>query len=186
MSLTVGVVLLVVVTALYVTWTAGRLDRLHARVDAAWAALDAQLVRRAAAARALVPLLPAGPVADRLAVTTTAALDAGPDGREGLEDDLSRALREALLLLPPGRLPAPVREELATAATRVGLARAFHDAAVADALLVRTRLLVRALHLAGHRGMPRPFDVADTALTTSAAAGRDVPLLERQRGSAST
>ena len=37
----------------YVTWTAGRLDRLHARVDASWAALDAQLVRRAAAARAV-------------------------------------------------------------------------------------------------------------------------------------
>ncbi|MCW2667162.1 MAG: hypothetical protein JWN57_2124, partial [Frankiales bacterium] len=58
MTLAVLTVALVVVLALYVTWTAGRLDRLHARVDAAWAALDAQLVRRAAAARAVAGCLP--------------------------------------------------------------------------------------------------------------------------------
>ena len=36
--LAVGIVVLL---ALYITWTAGRLDRMHARVDAAWAALRA-------------------------------------------------------------------------------------------------------------------------------------------------
>ena len=51
---------------LYVTWTAGRLDRLHARVDAAAAALDAALVRRAAAARAVATHLPPGPDAEAL------------------------------------------------------------------------------------------------------------------------
>jgi hypothetical protein len=40
----------VVLLATYLTWTASRLDRLAARVEAAWSALDAQLVRRAAAA----------------------------------------------------------------------------------------------------------------------------------------
>lgn len=34
----------------YITWLRGRLERLYGRVEAAWAALDAQLVRRAAAA----------------------------------------------------------------------------------------------------------------------------------------
>lgn len=34
----------------YVTWLRGRLERLYGRVEAAWAALDAQLVRRAAGA----------------------------------------------------------------------------------------------------------------------------------------
>ncbi|MCW2613378.1 MAG: rane protein, partial [Frankiales bacterium] len=43
----VWVVVVVVLVAMYVSWTAGRLDRLHARVDAAAAALDAAVVRRA-------------------------------------------------------------------------------------------------------------------------------------------
>ena len=50
--------LALVLVAVYTSWTAGRLDRLHARVDAAWAALDAAMVRRAAAARAVVLHLP--------------------------------------------------------------------------------------------------------------------------------
>jgi hypothetical protein len=33
----------VLVFALYLTWTAGRIDRLHARIDAARAALDAHV-----------------------------------------------------------------------------------------------------------------------------------------------
>ena len=159
MSLTATVVVAVVVLAVYVTWTAGRLDRLHARVDAAWAALDAQLVRRAAAARALVGLLPPGPAAVALDRAATAALAGGPDGREGLEDDLTRALRDALAPLPTHRLPPALRDELVTATTRVGLARSFHDGAVADARRVRVRRMVRALHLAGHRTMPLHFDL---------------------------
>ena len=51
-----AVLLVVALLTVYATWTAGRLDRLHARVDAAWSALDAALVRRAAAARAVVLL----------------------------------------------------------------------------------------------------------------------------------
>ncbi len=172
-----AVVAAVVLTALYVTWTAGRLDRLHARVDAAWAALDAQLVRRAAAARALVPLLPVGAAAEALADAATKALEAGPVGREARENDLSRALRTALPALVTDRLPAPVREELVTASTRVGLARSFHNAAVGDARLVRRRRLVRALHLAGHRALPQHFDIDDATLVLPG----DVPLVGEQR-----
>ena len=39
------------IVALYLSWTAGRLDRLHARLEGARAALDAQLVRRASVAQ---------------------------------------------------------------------------------------------------------------------------------------
>src|SRR6266516_3353288 len=45
----IAAVLVAVLLTSWVTFTVTRLDRLHARVDAAQAALDAQLVRRAAA-----------------------------------------------------------------------------------------------------------------------------------------
>lgn len=162
-----GVAWLVLVTVLlasYVTWTAGRLDRMHARVDAAWAALDAQLVRRAAAARALLPLLPAGPESAALERAASAALEAGEAGREVVENDLSRALRAAWPLLPAGSEAEQAVAELETAATRVGLARSFHNSAVVDTRALRRRRLPRALRLAGHRAVPAFFDVDDTAL----------------------
>ncbi|HEX6578250.1 MAG TPA: hypothetical protein VF082_07765, partial [Jiangellaceae bacterium] len=40
----------VVLLGIYLSWTAGRLDRLHWRVDASRAVLDAQLLRRSGAA----------------------------------------------------------------------------------------------------------------------------------------
>jgi hypothetical protein len=142
----------------YATWTARRLDRLHVRVDAAWAALDAQLVRRAAAARAAAARLAPDPVADALDGAARAALDAEVEGREARENELSRALRSALPLLPPG----DGLDELTAATTRVGLARSFHSSAVREARLVRLRRLPRALHLAGHRALPEFFEIDDT------------------------
>jgi len=144
----------------YVTWTAGRLDRLHARVDAAWAALDAQLVRRAAAARALVPLLDPAPVAGLLEMAAQAALEGGEVGREAVENDLSRAVHQAVPLLAA---ESDLRE-LRTAATRVALARSFHNAAVKDTRSLRWRRVPRLLRLAGHRSMPVYFEIDDTAL----------------------
>jgi hypothetical protein len=159
-------ILLVVLLAVYASWTAGRLDRMHARVDASWAALDAQLVRRAAAARALVPLLPPRLAAELDAVAHE-ALEAGEQGRESVENDLSRALRAALPVLPAG---VDLRE-LDSAVTRVGLARSFHNAAVKDTRALRRRRMPRALRLAGHRRLPQYFEIDDTSLIDVRAPG---------------
>jgi hypothetical protein len=154
------VAVLVVLFGVYAWWTAGRLDRLHARVDAAWAALDAQLVRRAAAARALAAHLPAEHAAllDQAAHT---ALETDVEGRERVENDLSRALRA---VLPAVEESTPV-DELVSAATRVGLARSFYNTAVQDTRSVRLRRMPRALRLAGHRALPEYFEIDDTALS---------------------
>lgn len=160
MTIVVVALGLFVLAVVYVTWTAGRLDRLHARVDAAWAALDAQLVRRAAAARAVAATLAPGPVADALDTAARAALDAGAEGREACENDLSRALRAALPLRPD----SPELGELETATTRVGLARSWHNAAVGNTRAIRLRRIPRALRLAGHRALPQFFEIDDTAM----------------------
>lgn len=153
-----GLALLLLLSA-YVSWTAGRLDRLHARVDAAWAALDAQLVRRAAAARALVPYA-TGAAAERLDQAAHRALDAGEHSRETVENDLSRTLRAIVPTLAP---QAPL-EELRAAASKAALARSFHNAAVQDTRTIRWRRLPRLLRLAGNRAMPTYFEIDDTAL----------------------
>lgn len=161
------VVAIVVLVALYVTWTAGRLDRMHARVDAAWAGLDAQLVRRAAAARALLLHLPPGPEAEAVDERAVAALAAEEQSREAAENALTRALRTALPLLPSTAAAQAALNELESASTRVGLARSFHNSAVTDTRALRRRRLPRLLRLAGHRAMPSFFDMDDTAFRPS-------------------
>ena len=156
-AVVVAVVLLL--SGVYLSWTAGRLDRLHARVDAAWAAMDAALARRAAAAIALVPLLPPDE-AHRLDAAAHASLGAGESGREAVENDLSRALRLAVPALPADADLA----ELQTAANRVGLARSFHNAAVKDTRSLRRRRVPRLFRLAGHRALPDFFEIDDTSL----------------------
>ena len=160
MTAVITAIAVLVLLAAYVTWTAGRLDRLHARVDAAWAALDAQLVRRAAAARALVPHVPDRARAAALDAAAVVALEAAEQGREEVENDLSRALRAVVPTLGVDAALA----ELQSAASKVALARSFHNAAVKDTRAVRWRPIPRLLRLAGHRAMPTYFEIDDTAL----------------------
>lgn len=64
----------------YLSFSATRIDRLHHRVEAARAALETQLARRAAAALEVAPLLPPGPGTVLASAAGTAlAADARPD-----------------------------------------------------------------------------------------------------------
>ena len=171
----VVLVVLVAVAGVHLSFTAGRIDRLHARVEAARNALDAQLVRRAAAARALawhalaVGLL--GEEGDALLAAATTALRSPPPTREAVENDVSRALHRALAALPggadgPGRPEdaelARLLAELDVAATRVGLARTFHNEAVRDTRALRGRRVPRLFRLSGHAPVPTFFEIDDT------------------------
>ena len=133
----------------YSAWTAGRLDRLHSRLDAARAALDAQLRDRADVARH-VPAL-------RDAAEEALAVAGLGHRRELVENQLSRSLRQV----------APT-EELNEVVTRASFARQFHNDAVRDALVLRRRWVVRILHLAGHAPRPTFFEIDDATLNRSA------------------
>ncbi|HEX6968720.1 MAG TPA: hypothetical protein VF174_07935, partial [Micromonosporaceae bacterium] len=74
----VGGTLLVVLLAAYLGWLAARVERLHLRVASAARALDAHLVRRAAAAAVLAEQRNAA----ALYAAARAALDAGEEERE--------------------------------------------------------------------------------------------------------
>jgi hypothetical protein len=176
-DLVVAVVVLVVAVGSYVTWTAGRLDRLGARVETAWNALDAQLVRRAAAATDLAAhlrrrRLVAEEAALALQHAAAAAREAAPADREARENELSRAARTALASVEAraGKTER-LAHELADSGRRVMLARQFYNDAVRDNRNRRRRWLPRLLTVR-HRDEPqRTFFEIDDAVADDTLVG---------------
>lgn len=157
------IVIITVLLTSWITFTATRLDRLHARVDAAQAALDAQLVRRAAALLQVVESATGiGADEERARLETVAgqALNASLEDREAAENAVGRAITG--LGGHHATLPGPAAEELREAGARVLIARRFYNDAVRDTRALRSRRMPRLLRLAGHREMPQFFDIDDT------------------------
>ncbi|MEI2732170.1 MAG: hypothetical protein V9G08_09265 [Dermatophilaceae bacterium] len=175
------VVVLVLLVAWSLSYSAARLDRLHARVEGTLAALDAQLVRRAEATLELVnsgaldpasALMLADAAAESLAF---AALEDTAHERQVFTTERGSAesdLTEALELSLSPETVAAVREgeddltEVAlhrvnSAASRVQLARRFHNDAVTEARRVRRLYVVKLFRLAGHAAMPQTVEFAD-------------------------
>jgi len=157
-----AVVLAILLTA-WITFTLTRLDRLHARVDAAQAALAAQLVRRAAAVLHVVDapgvLLPDA-TRCRYEQAARLALQAVGDTRQLAENVVGRVVVELVADGPD--LDEAAVAELHEAAERVLIARRFYNDAVRDTRSLRARRMPRLLHLSGRREMPQFFDIDDT------------------------
>jgi hypothetical protein len=161
-------VAVIAVVALYAMWTARRLDRLHARVDAAGAALHAQLLRRSAMVAAFGSVVPLDP--DVALALATAASEASVTGglghdREGAETAVTRALARAVASSPETfATPTHAAVEMHDEALRASFARRFYNDTVRDALVVRDRRVVRWLRLAGHAPHPAYFEMEDAEL----------------------
>ena len=165
----------------YVSWRAGRIDRLHARVDMARAALDAALLRRSSVALELATsglLDPATSLLLASAVHGTKDITSRP--RDLAESDLTRALRAAFSQ-PDFRASINGKEgadellaEVEAAAHQVFLARKFYNDVVAATRLARSRPLARVLRLSGRATAPEFFEMDDSlvAENTSAPLGR--------------
>ncbi|MBK1788072.1 NUDIX hydrolase [Prauserella cavernicola] len=158
---------LVVAGGLFLVATANRLDRLHVRMDAGWAALDAALARRAVVARTVAASALAGQErAGVLRATAESAESAPRPERELAENELTRLLAE----VDRTGLPAPLADELADAEHRVVIARRVHNDAVRDALTLRRRRKVRYFKLAGTARQPEYFEIAEPELAAAPAA----------------
>ncbi|MEE1929086.1 hypothetical protein V1J52_12995 [Streptomyces sp. TRM 70351] len=168
LSWLIWITVALVLAGLYLSWTAGRLDRLHARIDAARAALDAQLLRRASVAQELATAEVFDPAASMVLYQTAHdARQAPEDQREVAESDLSQALRavfaeagqvDAVRAVPGGEESAA---ELTAAVRRVPMARRFHNDAVRAARALRRHRTVRWFRLAGHAPFPLAFEMDD-------------------------
>ena len=178
----IAAVIVAVLLTAWITFTATRLDRLHARVDAAQAALDAQLVRRAAALLHVAEFVGDAvrdPQRSRLEVVAQQALNASRDDREAAENAVGRAVLE--LADQQDELPPPAAEELREAGARVLIARRFYNDAVRDTRALRGRRMPRLLRLAGNRDMPLFFDIDDTLPPYDPPVMQDNPI---ERGDA--
>jgi hypothetical protein len=160
----VSLVLVLALLSAYLGWTAQRVERVHARVQSAERALEAHLLRRAAAAAVVAEHADAV----ELYAAARLALDAEPGEREAAENDLTRQL-QALppRALPPATTDAATRTLIATS-RRAILARQVHTDQVRDALTARRRPLVRLLGMARRYPLPQYFDIVEPTLPSPA------------------
>ena len=168
-----------ILVGVYVSWRAGRLDRLHARVEAARAALDAALVRRSSVSVELAASGLLDPATSLLIAGAAHDAQAGRaptgTGRERPDPRAARGLRPARVPLLAGRRQGgdELLAELEAAAHQVFLARKFYNDAVAATRAARRRWLVRLLRLAG---VPRcPSSSRSTSPWSEPASPARVP-----------
>jgi hypothetical protein len=164
----------------FVVWRlsakAGRIDRLHHRIDLARASLDAQLLRRARAAEALATsglLDPASAIVLAQAASRSRNTDPADSVEAGIvESEMSRDLREVfadqqavdeLRSVPEGE---ELLQDLAASCRQVTLSRRFLNDGVQAARLLRQGRLVRLFRLAGNAPRPQMFEMDDQAPST--------------------
>jgi hypothetical protein len=186
MTLMIAIIVVVVLAILgvYISWRAGRLDRLHARVDGARFALDAALLRRSATALELAGSGLLDPATSVLLAGNAHDARSAQDTRELAESDLTRALR-AIFSQPDFRALLAGKDgaeellgELESAAHQVFLARKFYNDAVAATHVARQRPLAVALRLAGNAQNPGFFEIDDSlAPASDAGPAADLPHL---------
>jgi len=178
------VIAVLALTGVYVSWRAGRLDRLHTRLEAARFALDTALIRRSSVALELASSGLLDPATSLLLAGAAHDARAAQPARELPESDLTRALR-AVFSQPDFRSSMTGLEsaqellaELEGAAHQVFLARKFYNDAVAVTQAARRRWLARVLRLAGNAGWPEFFEIDDSLVPNGDQnAEADIPHL---------
>ncbi|MFF0345731.1 hypothetical protein [Kribbella sp. NPDC004875] len=155
--LAVGVVLLLF--GAYASWTAGRIDRLHTRVDLARASLEKELAQRSALVAELAGAGVLDPASSLLLLDAAhrarAASPEPMENREQAESALTRAVHAT------GTDVEPWAGELNLAMRRVQLARRFHNDVVVSTRDLRQRRLVRWFRLAGRAPLPTTIELED-------------------------
>ena len=156
----------------YVSWRAGRIDRLHARTRLARAGLDVALLRRSSVALELASSGLLDPATSLLLAGAAHDVRENPE-RDLAESDLTRALRAAFSQ-PDFRASLKGKDgadellaEVEAASHQVFLARKFYNDAVSATRDARRRPLARLLRLSGNAELPEYFEMDDSLLADS-------------------
>ena len=163
--------------AVYLASMAGRLDRLHHRIETTHASLDANLLRRVAAAQDLASsglLDPASSLVLSSSAQEALVVDPADEAARSLaESELTRTLGAVLgddedveAVLEAAGVDSDIADqllsEIAVACRRVELARRFHNDVVRSTVQLRRKRVARWFRLAGYTPMPSTTDFDDT------------------------
>ncbi len=149
--------LVLLLIGLYFAMTAGRLDRLHIRYDAAITSLDLQFAQRAETIAEMVAEGFIDPVSAQLLGRALAARRFAQPGNLTAESELSALLREVVDAHEGVVAPADLQQELRSACNRVEFAYRFLNEAAETTLAMRNRPWIKRLGLAGHTAFPSPI-----------------------------
>lgn len=155
----------------YLSHQAGRLDRLHHRIELATITLDGHLNRRAGIAVELISLNFLDPASEALVMQSAHDVLAGPDlpnlDRLSDESELTEALADAFedpIDVQEFRKDPAINQlldELVSVSNRIVLAKRFYADAVRDCTSIREQNLVRLFRLAGYAAKPVSIDFDD-------------------------
>jgi hypothetical protein len=151
----------------YLSFSAGRLDRLHHRVETSWATLDSLLQRRAAIALEIARSAITDP-ATSLLLTASAyqARSADIEDRSSAESVLSGALgmmlleRESILT----KSDQVLLNELEQLTDKIKVSIAIHVEAVNRTQLIRSKIVFRVFRLAGTAPLPVTYEFEADAI----------------------
>jgi len=159
------IVIALVIVAIYLSQMAGRLDRLHIRVDNSRRALQDQLLRRASEAAELAAL--PGATAPELAVAfdTYAHVvrrdeQINPEIEEAITEGLKKALPDAQTIATIAGVlgGSDILDELQGTCRKVEYAKTFHDDAVRQCQTMRRKPIVKILRLWGTAAWPERLE----------------------------
>ena len=156
-----------VLTFWYLSFSAGRLDRLHHRVETSWATLDSLLQRRAAIALEIARSAITDP-ATALLLTASAyqARSADIEDRSSAESVLSGALgmmlaeRESIV----AQSDQALLHELEQLTDKIKVAISIHVESVTRTQLIRDKLVFRIFRLAGKAPLPVTYEFEADAI----------------------
>lgn len=163
----IAVVLVLLLFAWYLSFSASRLDRLHHRVETSWEHLDALLQRRAALALEISHQSDLDPATDLILMQSAyVSREEAIIDRDDAERSLSESLKFLRELARNGELAISVRllDELTTLTEKITLAIAIHLEAVNSVSKLRSRPLYRLFHLAGKAKLPPIYSFEEDAL----------------------
>ena len=151
----------------YLSFSAGRLDRLHHRVETSWATLDSLLQRRAAIALEIARSAITDP-ATSLLLTASAyqARSADIEDRSSAESVLSGALgmmlaeRESIV----AKSDQALLVELEQLTDKIKVAISIHVESVTRTQLIRRKLVFRLFRLAGTAPLPVTYEFEADAI----------------------
>jgi hypothetical protein len=153
----------------YLSYQAGRLDRLHHRIEVTELALLGQLIRRGGIVAELAAVPGIDPALCALwgqaAHEVLSLQDLSSPQRTDVENELTNVL--ALTMDEPEEVneirsiqsASSLLAELIQVSDRVRMSQQFHTDAVRDCLEIREQFLVRFFRLAGRAKPPIPLDL---------------------------